>query len=579
MVLKRFPVRLWPLAPAVTLAVVAVVAACHHDESASADAGGEAALVAQADAAEDVGVDAEGLAWDERQKRIGAARASWDAGTWDGPDLWSSAGRTSVMSAPAWSDAPDAAPTDAQTDGAQRLGYLRHGSHAPAFPEPIVNEDCADGWYELIEGGYVCGKYASTDLKNPAVKFAANPPQIDKPMPYRYGYSMANDTPVYKRVLALPDRRKFEPWLGPPPGTRTTVDASVPAPLSLDAGIPSAGTEDDNPYDEPPPEPSHRPKKGQPIKDAGAREAGPRLEDLRGKGVLARKMNKGFYVALDRDFMAAKARWWRTSEGFAIPYERIALQTWFPEFHGAWIPKPDPAALEGGAPPEGNGSTLIINSDYGIRYVEDEKGKLKYTTPIPKLTPVELSGEPRTESGVVYSRTTSGFFVRIADGMVPAVEPPPDLGPNEKWIDVDLQKQLLVAFEGKHPVYATKVSSGRRNPYDPEHDFPTPTGTFRIYEKHVSVTMDGNVAADGPYSIEDVPWVMYFQGSYALHGAFWHSMFGTPRSHGCVNLSPTDARALFFWTEPMLPLGWHGVFQTGSRPGTRVVIHEPPQKK
>jgi hypothetical protein len=555
---------------------VAWLLACRGNDAGTLDAAPEAAPVASAEVdAGEAGVDAEGLAWDERQKRLAEARASFDAGTWDGPELWSAAGRTSVMSQPAWSEAADAAPVDAATDGAQRLGYLRHGSHAPAFPDPIVNEDCPEGWYELIEGGYVCGKYASTDPKNPAVKFAANPPQIDKPMPYRYGYSMSNDTPVYKRVLAMADRRKYEPWLAPP--TAKALDAG--APLALDAGIPSAGAEDDNPYDDPV-EPTHRPKKGQAIKDAGApRDAGPRLEDLRGRGVLARKMNKGFYVALDRDFTAAKARWWRTSEGFAIPFERIALQTWWPEYHGNWAPKPDASVLEGGAPPEGNGTTLLLTSDYAIRYVEDEKGKLKYTTPIPKLTPVELSGDPRTESGVVYQRTTAGFWVRLADGTVPELQPPADLGPNEKWIDVDLAKQLLVALEGKHPVYATKVSSGRRNPYDPEHDFPTPTGTYRIYEKHVSVTMDGNVAADGPYSIEDVPWVMYFQGSYALHGAFWHSMFGTPRSHGCINLAPTDARALFFWTEPLLPSGWHGVFQTGTRPGTRVVIHEPPPPK
>jgi len=87
--------------------------------------------------------------------------------------------------------------------------------------------------------------------------------------------------------------------------------------------------------------------------------------------------------------------------------------------------------------------------------------------------------------------------------------------------------------------------------------------------------MDGDVATDGPYSIEDVPWVMYFQGSYALHGAFWHNLFGSPRSHGCVNLSPLDARQLFFWVDPTLPKGWHGVFQTTGHPGTRVVIHEP----
>jgi lipoprotein-anchoring transpeptidase ErfK/SrfK len=86
--------------------------------------------------------------------------------------------------------------------------------------------------------------------------------------------------------------------------------------------------------------------------------------------------------------------------------------------------------------------------------------------------------------------------------------------------------------------------------------------------------MDGDVASDGPYSIEDVPWIMYFSGSYALHGAFWHSEFGRTKSHGCVNLSPEDARRIFGWTEPQLPEGWHGVVATEEKQGTRVVVHD-----
>jgi lipoprotein-anchoring transpeptidase ErfK/SrfK len=123
-------------------------------------------------------------------------------------------------------------------------------------------------------------------------------------------------------------------------------------------------------------------------------------------------------------------------------------------------------------------------------------------------------------------------------------------------------------------VFATLVASGKRDANDKTKDHPTPTGTFRIQAKHVSATMDGNIAADAPYSIEDVPWVMYFDGSYALHGAFWHSNFGHTMSHGCVNLSPADARELFGWTEPHLPDGWHGVFTREPKDGTRVVLHE-----
>jgi lipoprotein-anchoring transpeptidase ErfK/SrfK len=63
-----------------------------------------------------------------------------------------------------------------------------------------------------------------------------------------------------------------------------------------------------------------------------------------------------------------------------------------------------------------------------------------------------------------------------------------------------------------------------------------------------------------------VPYIQYFQDGYALHAAYWHDQFGQPKSHGCINLAPLDARWLFFFTKPDLPLGWHGVMRalTGS---------------
>jgi len=90
------------------------------------------------------------------------------------------------------------------------------------------------------------------------------------------------------------------------------------------------------------------------------------------------------------------------------------------------------------------------------------------------------------------------------------------------------------------------------------------------------VTMDGDgkAASDLPYSIEDVPYVQYFEGSYALHAAFWHNNFGHEMSHGCVNLSPLDAKKVFLWSEPHLPRGWHAVWATAEHRGTLVVVHE-----
>ena len=77
------------------------------------------------------------------------------------------------------------------------------------------------------------------------------------------------------------------------------------------------------------------------------------------------------------------------------------------------------------------------------------------------------------------------------------------------------------------------------------------------------------------FELRDVPWIQYFAAGYALHGAYWHDVFGLPRSHGCVNLSPIDARLVFRWTDPPLPEGWHGInVGADMGQGTAVYVHE-----
>ena len=194
---------------------------------------------------------------------------------------------------------------------------------------------------------------------------------------------------------------------------------------------------------------------------------------------------------------------------------------------------------------------------------------------VARLAVVELADEPAvTAGGEQYHRALDGSFVRARQvRVVTRRDPPADLStPEEKWIDVNLDHQSVVAYEGARPVYVTVASTGRRNRSNPDENYETVQGAFRILSKHVATTMDGNSANDGPYSIEDVPWVMYFQGSYALHGAFWHDRFGLRTSHGCVNLAPADARWLFNWSTPNLPEAWHGVFATPRNGGTYIVI-------
>ncbi len=116
----------------------------------------------------------------------------------------------------------------------------------------------------------------------------------------------------------------------------------------------------------------------------------------------------------------------------------------------------------------------------------------------------------------------------------------------DKWIDIDLSDQRLVAYVGIVPVYAIRISTGVSR-------YPTLTGEFHIYRKLTSTTMAGP-----GYYLTNVPWTMYYDASYAIHGTYWHDNFGHPMSHGCVNLPTPDAKWLFEWAPE----------------GTLVVIHD-----
>ena len=94
-----------------------------------------------------------------------------------------------------------------------RLGSLRYGEKAPALSaEPLKKANCPEGWYALLAGGYVCGKYATTDLEHPKLRMAL-PPDYEGPLPYAYGVNLFNGTPLYRQLPSRAQRRKLEPWL------------------------------------------------------------------------------------------------------------------------------------------------------------------------------------------------------------------------------------------------------------------------------------------------------------------------------------------------------------------------------
>ncbi len=169
-----------------------------------------------------------------------------------------------------------------------------------------------------------------------------------------------------------------------------------------------------------------------------------------------------------------------------------------------------------------------------------------------------------------YYEDGEGRLLRAyAVGAAVKIKRPPGIKAEEHWIHVDLSEQTLVAYIGDRPVFATIVSTGKEPGM-------TPVGVHRLQSKHIATSMRDQPVEDDAYSIEDVPWTQYFHNNVALHGAFWHGGFGLVRSHGCVNLSPPDARWLFGFTEPALPDGWHSVSPaTGAfGKGSAVVVTE-----
>lgn len=107
-----------------------------------------------------------------------------------------------------------------------------------------------------------------------------------------------------------------------------------------------------------------------------------------------------------------------------------------------------------------------------------------------------------------------------------------------RWIEVNLSNQTLTAWQGNVAVLHTNVSTGTART-------PTVTGRFSVGMKLASQRMVGP-----GYDLPGVPWVMYFYSGYAIHGTYWHNNFGTPMSHGCVNMRIGEAQFLYNWAPP-----------------------------
>jgi hypothetical protein len=191
-----------------------------------------------------------------------------------------------------------------------------------------------------------------------------------------------------------------------------------------------------------------------------------------------------------------------------------------------------------------------------IQVVAEPRAGAKVVRLLGPRTLVQWPHEPVSRHGFV--EIAAGEWVAAKDLRVARLTPPPPwLEPGERWVDVDLDQQVLVAYEGERPVHVTLVATGTGS-------FPTPARTYRVEIKRSVALMEG---AD--YRAQ-VPWTMYLDNVFALHSAYWHDRFGNRTSHGCINLPPLDARVLFHWTLPEVPPGWATARADVGNPGTLV---------
>ncbi|MEI7894126.1 MAG: L,D-transpeptidase [Myxococcales bacterium] len=450
------------------------------------------------------------------------------------------------------------------------LGYIRLGQSLARSPKPVDGTRCAEGWYQVAPRGHLCagGDDATLDLNHKLIQALGTKPDLSRPMPYTYGF-VRRDATLWNFVPSQREMNKYEfafqghlkeyaknhvAWNRidkaganhvplDDKGNATLAPKDVPpTPPALDENnlFPTVGDGEIPWWLKSSQAASGRTLRRQ-IPNISTYQA-PFLSPFRGKafrhaGLAVIGSFRGGKAAASRKFTV-------TLDGRLIAEDKIKPHFASP-FHGLPL----------------NGSTpfpfVIVRRPDGHRYSAEGR---KLSTRLTWRDVIPLTGKKNLHSNKQHFETKAGFWVHEDDiSLFDTPAPPQSFDWKKvKWIDVGIWYQTLVLYEGDKPVYATLVSSGADGLGDPFKTKSTIRGEFRVQYKHVTSTMD----ADDPenrFELRDVPWVQYFEGGYAVHGAYWHDDFGRMRSHGCVNLAPVDARRVFFWTDPPLPDGWHAV--------------------
>ncbi len=453
----------------------------------------------------------------------------------------------------------------------QKIGYLRAGGTATRGEKPAAFDDCQGGYYKVFPAGYICASDDATiNMNHPILKALVKRPDLSKPMPYPYAFVRAI-APNYYRPPTKAEQFQYEMRLKEHLRSYKRLKKNWD---SIEVGANDVPLDaEGNAIGEPPteaPELSDQDLYGGDGNEAvpwffqGGRKI-PNISSFKvpDYAIITNRVARHAGLALIGTFTGENdRRFAMTTDARLVPTSKIKPARGS-TFHGVDMKKGWELPL----------AFVRVEGAYKYdtsRRALDKKGQLAFHTAI------QLTGKSTRIGETRLVEAKDGTWLKDSDVAI-AVKPselPAFAKSTKKWIDISILSQILILYEGTTPVYATAVATGRDGLGDPKKTYSTVRGTFKIREKHITTTMDSHESGN-QFELRDVPWVQYFEAGYALHAAPWHDEYGKPRSHGCINLSPIDARRVFMWTDPPLPSTWHGV-QSSESTGEGSVVHIHP---
>ncbi|MEZ4440813.1 MAG: L,D-transpeptidase [Polyangiaceae bacterium] len=439
------------------------------------------------------------------------------------------------------------------------LGELALGAQVARSPEPISKSDCPAGWYAVRPRGFVCAEGTATvDLAHPAAK-SLQPP-ADRAMPYRYARVARGAAVSYAALPTPAEQAEAEPKGSPRAEEVEKLGlASNDVPLDGD-GLPT-GVAVLTP-------------EGDGVGDDGYRTTASWFATLpttplaagatvaTGHGEQTRVLKRRSGLALTGATRVDDRLFGITSDGRFIPVDRLE-----PDLGSIWHgERLDQVELPVG---------FALRSGVGAYHIE--KGNVeRLDEDYEQHEAIPINGKFRTIGGVRYYFTKSEHWVRHKDIILlfGRRQFPDWATPEQKWIDVSLANQTLIAWEGHKALFATLISSGADRLGDPQTGPSTMQGVFRLRNKHITRDVDDREVGQA-YSLGEAPWVLDFAEGFALAGCYWHERFGEARSFHDVALSPIDAHWLWAWAAPEVPEGWHSVaIPEDAEDNTIVYIHK-----